>query len=64
MRRRCERFLEAVNHGYEIARRSPDWEEMLAERAEWDYALADGLAEPRGSGSRRPKRRTGKGAEV
>ena len=51
---RRRRFLEAVNRGYEDARRSPGWEGMLAERAEWDYALADGLAEPRRSGSRRP----------
>jgi len=51
---RRRRFLEAVNHGYEDARRSPGWEGMLAERVEWDYALADGLAEPRGVGSRRP----------
>ena len=57
---RRQRFLEAVNDGYEKARRSPGWEGTLAERAEWDYALADGLAGPRGSGSRRPKGRTRK----
>jgi predicted transcriptional regulator len=57
---RRRRFLEAVNQGYEDARRSPGWEGILAERAEWDYALADGLAEPRRSGSRRPRSGTRK----
>jgi hypothetical protein len=56
---RRRRFLDAVNHGYADARRSPDWEGMLAERAEWDYALADGLPES-GEASRRPKGRTKK----
>jgi hypothetical protein len=41
------RFQGAVNHGYAEARRSPGWERTLAERAEWDYALTDGLAESR-----------------
>jgi hypothetical protein len=54
---RRHRFLAAVNHGYEDARRSPGWEGMLAERAEWDYALADGLA---GLGGHRPRRPKGK----
>jgi predicted transcriptional regulator len=57
---RRRRFLEAVNRGYEAASRSPGWEEMVAERAEWDYTLADGLGEAPQSGSRKPKRGTGK----
>ncbi|HJW13513.1 MAG TPA: toxin-antitoxin system protein [Thermoanaerobaculia bacterium] len=52
---RRRRFLEAVNRGYEEARRSPAWEGMLAERAEWDYALADGLASSRAKTTRRRK---------
>ena len=57
---RRRRFLDAVNHGYADARRSSDWEGILAERAEWDYAVADGLAESRSSGSRRPRVRSNK----
>jgi len=57
---RRRRFLEAVNHGYADARRSPGWEGMLAERGEWDYTLADGLPESGEEASRRPKTRTKK----
>jgi hypothetical protein len=44
-RRRRKRFLEAVNQGYRAARQSPEWQVILAERAAWDCALADGLFE-------------------
>jgi predicted transcriptional regulator len=57
---RRRRFLDAVNQGYADARRSPDWEGMLAERAEWDYALADGLPESGEGDSRRPRGKTRK----
>jgi hypothetical protein len=57
-RRRAERFLEAVNHGYEAARRSPEWEAILAERADWDSTLTDGLLEPLNSGSAWPTTET------
>src|SRR6202140_2218073 len=57
---RRRRFLDAVNHGYADARRSLDWEGMLAERAEWDYALADGLPGPGEGAPRRPKRKAKK----
>jgi predicted transcriptional regulator len=56
---RRRRFLDAVNQGYADARRSDDWEGILAERAEWDYALADGLPSVEGS-ARRPKGTTKK----
>ena len=57
---RRRRFLDAVNQGYVDARRSPDWEGILAERAEWDYALADGLLESGEGSSRRPGGKTRK----
>jgi hypothetical protein len=57
---RRRRFLDAVNHGYADARRSPDWGGVLAERAEWDYALADGLSESGEGASRRPRGKTRK----
>lgn len=57
---RRRRFLEAVNQGYEDARRGPGWEAMVAERAEWDYSLADGLPESGRNVSRRPQTRTKK----
>jgi predicted transcriptional regulator len=43
---RRQRFLETVNHGYANARRGFGWKGMLAERAEWDHTLADGLGPP------------------
>jgi hypothetical protein len=57
---RRRRFLDAVNYGYADLRRSPDWGGILAERAEWDYALADGLPESGQGASRRPGRTTKK----
>lgn len=57
---RRRRFLDAVNRGYADARRSADWEGILAERAEWDYALADGLPPSDEDASRRPRRKTSK----
>jgi hypothetical protein len=53
---RRRRFLEAVNRGYGEARQSPAWGAMLAERADWDYALADGLAAPRATAGRFKKK--------
>ena len=58
---RRRRFLDAVNQGYADARRSPDWKGILAERAEWDYALADGLPESAEEPSRRPRKTRKKG---
>lgn len=57
---RRRRFLEAVNQGYEDARRGPVWEAMVAERAEWDHTLADGLLDSGRNVSRRPQTRTKK----
>jgi predicted transcriptional regulator len=57
---RRRRFLDAVNQGYADARRSPDWEGMLAERAEWDYALADGLPQSSEGAARPPRGKTRK----
>ena len=64
VRRRGKRFLEAVNHGYAAARRSPVWEVILAERAVWDNALTDGLTEPLKTGSARSRTETRKGTKV
>jgi predicted transcriptional regulator len=41
---RREQFFAEFNAAYERLRADPvAWEEELAERAEWDAALADGL---------------------
>lgn len=37
-------FWDAVDAGYEVLRRDEDaWAQVLAERAEWDGTLRDGL---------------------
>ena len=44
MRRR--RILEMTNAAYAVMRADPErWQDELAERSEWDVALADGLEE-------------------
>ncbi len=41
---RRERFLAAANQAYAALRRDPKkWKAELAERADWDTALRDGL---------------------
>jgi hypothetical protein len=43
-RRRC--FFEELHEAFAALRRDPmAWQEELAERAEWDATLADGLDE-------------------
>lgn len=62
--RRGKRLLESVNRGYEAVRRSPEWKVILAERADWDCALTDGLIEPPNSVSGRARTETTKGTKV
>ena len=46
---RRQRFLEQVNAAYAKVRDDPDaWEELDAERREWDATLADGLVAAEG----------------
>jgi hypothetical protein len=43
-RQRRKEFLAACNRAYEALRNDPKaWAEELAERAEWECTLADGL---------------------
>ena len=43
-RMRRERILEAANAGFAAQKADPEaWAAELAERAEWDTAIADGL---------------------
>ncbi len=42
---RRRRFLEGIGEGYEELREDPaQWRAVLAERAQWDATLADGLS--------------------
>lgn len=44
-RRKC--LLERANIGYDALRTDPDaWKEELAERADWEATLVDGLEHP------------------
>ena len=43
---RRQHFLEETNRAFEALRASPqEWKSEQAEREEWDFTLADGLAE-------------------
>lgn len=56
---RRQRFLEQVNAAYARLRDDPDaWEEVAAERREWDATLADGLVAAEGRAPYRGRSKT------
>jgi hypothetical protein len=58
---RRQRFLEQVNAAYAALRNDPrTWEEVEAERREWDVTLPDGLVAAEGRAPYKARPRPGK----
>ena len=58
---RRQRFLEQVNAAYAALRDDPRaWEDVEAERREWDVTLADGLVAAEGRTAYKTQTRPGK----
>jgi hypothetical protein len=58
---RRQRFLEQVNAAYATLRNDPHaWEEIEAERREWDATLADGIVAAEGRAPYKARSRAGK----
>jgi len=58
---RRQRFLEQVNAAYATLRNDPHaWEEIEAERREWDATLADGIVAAEGRAPHKARSRAGK----
>jgi hypothetical protein len=58
---RRQRFLEQVNAAYAALRDDPRaWEEIEAERREWDVTLPDGLVAAEGRASYKTRPRPGR----